>query len=147
MANENRKDRRPIDDRTESEALSGRDARFLERLNAAYAPRPMNATRRAALDERVREQIERRPWHSQLAPALAAAAVLAFALFWGLRSGVEEQRAPVIQLASVEGPQTVDWEAELYLYDGPVGTTAAGTVDEEFLPAEYAAIDRLFFDG
>lgn len=132
--------------RRETEDLSADAARFVERLKAAYEPTPMNAARRAALDARVRERIDHPPRQRWLAPAAAFAVVAVAFVFWA-RTDHRDEPAPAPVVARVEAPDTQSWEAQLYLYDASTGSDAIDGTEDELLPADYAAIDRLFFDG
>ncbi len=132
------------ENREKTEALSPDTERFVERLKAAYEPRPMDAVRRAALDARLRERIERPRGPVWLAPAVATAAIALLAV-WGLQPGVLEAPGTAPEVARADLPTADGWEAQLYLYEGPLESDS--TDEETYLPPEYAAIDDLFFDG
>ncbi len=138
------------DDREREDALSPEAGRFIEQLKTAYEPRPMSAARRAALDARIQQRIERSPWPGWLGPgALAAAAAVAMVWVAGQRSDIGEGSADATLVANTEAaevPGLDGWESQLYLYDASVDSAASQGVAQG-LPPEYAAIDSLFFDS
>ncbi len=112
------------------------DEDFVDRLAAHYAPSPLTPAKRAAFDEALRARIERPGRKRLLVPALATAALAAFAwVTFSFRPGGGESN-PVV--ASV-------WESELFLSSdlSPSGDRD----DSEVLPDDYLAIASLFLGG
>lgn len=101
----------------------------------------MSAARRAALDGRVRERIERPRRHGRLAATLAATSAIAVASFW---IGLPPVRVgPEPETAGSGGADT--WEQRLFF--GDVSETHLGEIEPGgSLPPEYAAIDTMFLE-
>lgn len=133
------------DERQDRLDLRPEERRFVERMNAAFEPRPMHAARRMALDARIRERIERSRWSAILWPGLAAAA-LVVALVWAelpvARSGNGQE--PTVARVEPQAPNA--WERRLF-YGDVSGPTLDENASEALLPPDYAAIESLFFDG
>lgn len=159
----------------EQSVLSAEERDFVGRLNAGFQPPPLTAARRAALDARVRDRISEPRWSGWTAwmngngastPALVAVSVAAAALLWvGLPA---EQSGPSFApplgptlsasrnpSSGAEGSRTVEfveadgreaWTQRL-LFGDPTNDTLEETESGLALPPEYAAIDRLFFEG
>jgi len=130
--------------------LDDDERHFVERLNAAFAPEPLSATRRAALDERLRSRIERRRWSGMWTAGLTTAAVAATIVGFGLpaiRSAVVAKPGiEFVQIDPVGTDASQVWEQQL-LFGDPGETTAETEDTAGSLPPEYAAIDSLFFDS
>lgn len=129
----------------ERQDLRPEERRFVERMNAAFEPRPMHAARRAALDARVRERIERSRWSAILWPGLAAASLVVALVWAGLPVG-RSGSGPGPTVARVEPQAPNAWERRLF-YGDVSGTTLDENASEALLPPEYTAIESLFFDG
>ncbi|MGH0031817.1 MAG: hypothetical protein ACQGVC_18670 [Myxococcota bacterium] len=119
--------------------LSPRERRFVDRLNASFAPPAMSPARRTSLDARVRERIEhpRRP--RMLVATLAAGSAVALASLW-LALPLGRIEPEPLEIASLPSDA---WERRLLL--GDVSATRLGS-EPSALPPEYAAIDRAFLD-
>jgi hypothetical protein len=107
---------------------------FGRRVGEHYAPAPLSPARRAALDEALRQRIERSGPARRLAPALAAAA-LATLVWWSWPD------APEPELASAASTR---WEQDLF-YAGDAASSTA--VEAEGLPEDYRAIAVAFLDA
>ncbi|MGH0033877.1 MAG: hypothetical protein ACQGVK_02475 [Myxococcota bacterium] len=125
----------------EPPALSPPEQRFVDRLNASFAPPPLDPARRAALDARVRERIERRRWPYGVLTAVAATSAAALASLWiGLPPGGVGPDPGAVARLDVD-----PWEQRLFLGDvSETGLDETGPMGS--LPPEYAAIDRMFLD-
>ncbi len=130
----------------EAAPLTAEERRFVDGLNASYAPRPLSPARRAALDARIRERLESRWTLAPFATGVAAVAIAAAALVWLPWSTTRVEPASEPSLVAVEAAEPDAWEQRLFL---DAVLAAAEDLDEEVLPlpADYAAIDTFFFDG
>jgi len=130
----------------ERPTLADEERRFVERLDAAFAPRPLSAARRAELDARLRSRIERPRWRPMLLAGTTAVAV-ALIVGFGLSALRSAPVAPAgIGVARIDPAAAQAWE-QLLLFGDP-GETDLDTDDAVGpLPSEYAAIDSLFFGG
>jgi hypothetical protein len=122
--------------------LDREDARFVARLREMYAPEPLDAARRAAFDARLRERTLRaRRFRLALAPALAAAAIAAWAV-WSAGPRTKSGEVPPPPEVA-ETPVEFEWEQDVFYGDLAPETAELG----EELPPEYAAIDLVFLEG
>mgnify|MGYP001486972324 CR=1 FL=1 len=131
-------DERPNLDRDET--------RLVARLRSEWAPAPLTAHQRAALDARLQERLEsarrRVGFWPALGAGLAAASVAALLV---LRIGAGTGGAPPSLIAGASSDrERAAWAADL-LYASPADDEASD-LDEDALPAEYAAIAGLFLD-
>ena len=121
--------------------LEGAAEEFVDRLAAAYAPEPLTAAERVALDRGIRARLERGRRWPLLVPAIAAGA--AAALLWFV---VSDPTGPV-RLPGEEQPGTLvasTWEDELFLSSDL--SASEDRAESEALPEEYLAIASAFLD-
>ena len=128
--------------------LRAEDEEFAERLAASFSPPPLSPAQRAAFDETLAAQLERRRSRLVL-PALAGAAVaVAAVLAWLAAPGAfdpaatERGRADDVVAEASAGAR---WELELL--DLNSLADADDAEDAERLPDDYVAIADIFLDG
>ncbi len=131
---------------TTSSPLDPEERHFLSQIDAHYQPAPMTPARRAALDARVRERVERRGLRGRLAPGLVAASVAALAVWIVLPVEEGSVVESGLRVAARDvGAQGSPWESRLF--HGDLGDSALEEAEGEFaLPADYAAIASVFID-
>ena len=104
--------------------LDHAEEQFVRRLAAHYAPKPLTAARRVALDEALWARLQRQPHLTRLTPALApvAVAVLLTCLSWsGLFMPPAHEGGSSVNIAAMSS--TEPWEYEL-LYSRELTDTA-----------------------
>jgi hypothetical protein len=127
--------------------LSTEDEAFVGRLAEQYAPPPLSAARRAALDTELRGRVGspnrlgfERPAFVSVLVALALGGVLAVGVF---ESKPPEDSHPTVLL--VDSPSVEAWERGLLDPEFFDDVGAGSDLDE--LPDDYAAIAGIFLDG
>ena len=128
--------------------LRAEDEELAERLAASFSPPPLSPAQRAAFDETLAAQLERRRSRLML-PALAGAAGAAVAaLAWLAAPGAFDpgtsERGGAGDVVA-EASAAVRWELELLDLDLLIDADDAE--DAERLPDDYVAIAGLFLDG
>ena len=131
--------------RDEGSQIDHVEEQFVRRLAAHYAPKPLTAARRVALDEALCARLHRQPHLTRLTPALApvAVAVLLTCLSWsGLFMPPAHEGGPSVNISAMSS--TEPWEYEL-LYSRELTDTAEDD-DGAILPDDYLCIARVFLD-
>ncbi len=119
--------------------LDREDEAFVARVAQSYAPPPLSASQRAALDDALSARLQRPPRRGLFVPALAAA-VVAGLLLLTFPPSLDLLRGP-----GGEGTDSVVasvWEAELFLSSDV--SASEGRDEGEGLPEDYLAIERIF---
>jgi len=131
----------------EGSLLSSEDDRFVGRLAEHYAPPPLGAQRRSALDAELCERIATPRGLGFVRPAFATAGVgvaIGLALLLGaFDSTLPERERPGIVI--VDAQSAAEWENSLF-DTGSFDDVDAGS-DLDGLPDDYAAIAGIFLDG
>jgi hypothetical protein len=136
---------------SERPVLEREDARLVARVRDAWAPAPMTSVQRAAFDARLQERVERAQRRVGLWPALgaglAAAALAALAALLFVRGANGPDTPPVV--VATTAPATAQaatsaWAADLLYAETEDDDERA--LDDDGLPAEYAAIAGMLLD-
>jgi hypothetical protein len=131
----------------EHPSLSAEDEAFVGRLVEQYAPPPLSAARRAALDTELRSRTGAPRGFGFSRPAFASV-VVGLAVGLALALGVFESKLPEAARPGVviaDSPSAETWERDLFdpesFDDDDTGSDLAE------LPDDYAAIAGIFLDG
>jgi hypothetical protein len=123
--------------------LDREEEAFVARVAQSYAPPPLSASQRAALDDALSARLQRPPRRGLFVPVLAAAAVaglllLTFSPSLDLLRGTRGEDTVVASNTVVASV----WEAELFLSSDV--SASEGRDEGEGLPEDYLAIERIF---
>ncbi len=128
--------------------LDREEKAFVARVATSYAPPPLSASQRAALDDALSTRLQRPPRRGLFVPALAAAAVaglvlLTFSPSLDLLRGPQGEGTDTGAVGNtVVASNTVIasvWEAELFLSSDV--SASEGRDEGEGLPEDYLAIE------